>query len=357
MVSTNTIYHPKFEPPEQWLRSMLLFYDTVHSIVPDSAEYRMSPGIVDLNEKATDAFVPLAPTSEDLQYDWDGYKALGAVLRELPADEEARSRADFDREEGAPRLDFGRGVQVHHDKMGEMLVHDLVEYGLAQRREDSDWITVDRRVADLVLSMLADRMARNRPGGIYTCSDRETSFAVAAKSDLEHGGNWRPEATLASAILQVEIPEGLVALSTEDYLDLRKRYEDKREIFRLAMQELESLYLDESFQSPEDFQARLKAIVGDFGKEMDKLRQQRAMRRVQRWGPVALGAIVSLGAAAITAPLIGIGAAGVTIALDVLRTAQGDPVAGTNIAKTQSLLAELGKDIRWNRNWLGRVFA
>lgn len=264
MVDVKTLYHPKFEPPEPWLRAMLLFYDTVHSIVPDGAGYQPSPWIAELNEHADEPFVPLVPTRKDLSYDWNGFHALTSVLDKLPREDgpKAFGQARFDTVGGVPRLDLGNGVQVHHEKMGDVLINELEGRGLARRRADSDWVEMDRRVGDLVLSMLADRMARNRPGGIYTCSDRETSFAVAAASGLRRGEQWRREATLASAILQAEIPGDIAEMPLVDYLDLRKRYEERRDVFRLAMRDLETLYFVHSFEEPGEFKQRRRLQDG-----------------------------------------------------------------------------------------------
>ena len=67
----------------------------------------------------------------------------------------------------------------------------------------------------LVLSMLAERMAMNRPGVIYTGSDDETSLAVAAKSKLTNSRGLTKEATLASAILTHLIPGDIADLTLD----------------------------------------------------------------------------------------------------------------------------------------------
>src|SRR5215210_3766566 len=161
-----TLYHPKFEPKLSWLRAMLLFHETVHSIIPENADYTPSPGITALCEKVQEAFVPLAPTKRDLAYDWDSYDALTSVLSKLSDQGEGKhcGRAHLHWSQGVPSLDLGKTVRVHYDKMGEMLAHEQVDFELAEQTNDPAWFLVDERVAPLVLSMLADRMAKNRPG-------------------------------------------------------------------------------------------------------------------------------------------------------------------------------------------------
>jgi hypothetical protein len=358
MTVFKTLYHPHFEPPESWLRAMLLFYDTVHSIVPESAEYLPSPKIAMLKEGLEGAFVPLEPTEQDLVYDYSDYYALQAVLQGLAEQGAAEDpvEAKLDRPDGIPRLEFG-GVSIHTDKMADMLADDLVRFGLAERTKDPNWLRVDRRAGGLVLSMLASRMARNHPGAISTSSDQEASFAVASKTDLDRDKQWSPAATLAAAILRTEIPANIAELTLEKYIDIRERYREKQEIFHLALDDLTRLYFKQSFESPDQFHNDLETVVTRFGGEMRKLREQRLGRQIRRWTPIALGGVVSLATAAIADPTLAIGGAGITLTLQVLQTAQGDRVRGTNIAQAQALLVELGRDLHWNRNWLSRVLS
>jgi len=44
MNSFDALYYPGFEPPAAWLRGMLLFYDTMRTIVPTEAKEDLSDG-------------------------------------------------------------------------------------------------------------------------------------------------------------------------------------------------------------------------------------------------------------------------------------------------------------------------
>lgn len=356
---TKILYHPKFEPSESWLRAMLLFYDSVHSIVPKGASYAPSPGVDELRNKVPTAFDTLVPTRQDLEYEWSEYHALHDVLGSLSSGgqgNELRERQRYDRQRGRPRLELGGGVRVHAGKMAEILRDDLIELGLAVQTEEPNWLQVDRRVADLVLSMLANRIVMNRSGFIGTASDHETSFAVAAKGALNRGRGGSAEATLASAILRTEIPADISELPLDRYLDIRNRYAEHRESFRLAMDELQRLYLPDNFQNTDEFQTEIESVVAQFGQRMQELRQGRLEQQVQRWAPVAIGGIVAVVAAVIAAPIVAVSAAGVGIAIQAVQTAQGERPYATHIAQTQALLVKLDRDLNLNRNWLARVF-
>jgi hypothetical protein len=76
-----TIYHPRLEPNQEWLRTLLLFYDKVHSIAPQK-RYIPSDGIARLLDKAEDMFKPLQPDNQDRDLlFWDGNEDWLLIMR------------------------------------------------------------------------------------------------------------------------------------------------------------------------------------------------------------------------------------------------------------------------------------
>jgi hypothetical protein len=73
--------------------------------------------------------------------------------------------------------------------------------------------------------------------------------------------------------------------------------------------------------------------------------------------PMALGGIVKLAAAFPSPPPLDVGAAGTTIALQVLSEPWGGIAPNINIAVSHALLVKLDRDRSWNRNWLRYVFS
>jgi hypothetical protein len=160
-----TIYHPRFEPDGSWLRAMLLFYDTVHSIVPDGAGYKASPGVARLQDKAPEAFIPLPPDIEDRAVFsaedgvWNRYFALSAFFDELGDEGVGAERisAPFYVEGGVVHLTLDRAVAVHYDKLGQQFIDELIARKLAIEVEKpinpvarrtspmSWWLYVDNR--------------------------------------------------------------------------------------------------------------------------------------------------------------------------------------------------------------------
>jgi hypothetical protein len=363
MPLTKTLYHPLFEPRTGWLRSMLLFYDTIHTIVPADAGYTPSSRLVTLLKSIPDALIPLQPSEADLRYDWANYHALIDVLREFPkrpaAGSEKFTPARLDWQDDVPRFELRAGVAVHTDKMGDMLAHDLVAMGLAVRTENAKWLKVERRVADLVLSLLAQRMASRHDDVLGTATDSVTSFAVATRSELRvENKQWSAESVLASRILAAEVPARIDRLPLRKYLEIRDSYREKRDIFRLAMQELSRLHLDGSIGNPQLFQKRLDDVVGEFGAALQDLRQRRLRKLVEQWAPLVIGGVVTVAGWLVHKPIVSSAGVAAKFALEVLKTARPKPAAGTYTAQTQAMLVKLGHDLRnKERSWLARALS
>jgi hypothetical protein len=211
-----TIYHPRFEPDESWLRAMLLFYDTVHSIVPNGAGYETSPGVARLQDKVPEAFVPLAPDIEDRAVFsaekgiWNRYHALTQFLDELGKGAVGAERvsAPFYVDRGVVHLTLDRAVAVHYDKLVQDFIHALTARDRAIEVEKpidpvahgtgptARWLYVDKRIARLSLSILAERMRQRRSQIKHTSSDEALCFGVAVKSEMNEAdqARWNREA-------------------------------------------------------------------------------------------------------------------------------------------------------------------
>ena len=372
MPDISTLYYPRFEPDQRWLRSMLLFHDRVHSIVPAKAGYEPSRGMQELLKADETVFVPLAPAPDDLEYDAQSLRALRTAFERLSR---TRKRKTADSGSDASRwgalivrggsnsmspvdYEFSDGLEfrIHEAKMGTALLESLRWNGLARDTRDAEWWVVDRRAVDLVLSSLAGRMARNRHDLVYTSTDRVSPFTVVAHDDLETG-RWQPNSSLASAILSASVPAEVAEMPVRRYIDLRKRYADARTTFRLAMDELRTLYLKPEYASAEQLAEALNLIVKDFGKEMDAARRGRGRSLVQEWSPITIGGFVSVGAAIIANPAVGIGAAGVGVTLQVIgHMGARKKRPETPVSQTQAQLIRLDRDVKWNQKRLGRVF-
>ncbi len=66
MPKFEALYYPNFEPPAIWLRSFLLFFDEVKTIVPEDVNLKLSSNISEIVDLIPDAFDTISPTSRDI---------------------------------------------------------------------------------------------------------------------------------------------------------------------------------------------------------------------------------------------------------------------------------------------------
>src|SRR5580704_14749465 len=110
------LYHPNFEPSLSWLRSSLLVYDKVSSIVPLEAGYVPSDDVKRHLEKLPDTFAPLPPEPLDIVHEYFVLRVLRGAFQRIATRCEAdgegiRYQAGDSGEEG---LEI-RGITKLHD--------------------------------------------------------------------------------------------------------------------------------------------------------------------------------------------------------------------------------------------------
>jgi hypothetical protein len=384
----STIYHPRFEPEENWLRAMLLFYDTVHSIVPEGAGYQATPRIARLQDKVSNAFLPLSPNKEDREVfseegGWYRYHALTAFLDELDQEGASAERvsAPYYVKNGVVHLTLDHAVAVHYDKLGQMFIDELTARNLALVVEkpvgpttsatsqatgthrSTQWLYVDKRIATLSLSLLAERMREHRSEIKHTSSDEALCFGVAAKTEMkreEHRTRWNTQARLATAIVKAQVPDALDELSLDDYLEIRKRYEEYRDTFHLAVAEIETLHLDRTFTTERELEAAIEGQLTDFSAGIEKIKARTQTKRIKKWSAITLQRIIPVIGAVVGThfgmPVLATGAGGVfSYALDFFRERAGQAGPGTYMIQAQALFASLQRDLS-GEAWMTRVF-
>jgi len=65
----SVLYYPKFEPPQKWLRSTLLFFDQIQRIIPIDARHVDSEPTQRLIDAMPAAFQIISPADDDKFFD------------------------------------------------------------------------------------------------------------------------------------------------------------------------------------------------------------------------------------------------------------------------------------------------
>lgn len=186
---SQALYYPWIDVrDETWLKTALLYWDSVRTIVPESID---APYSTDTGRALQDAefLVPLRVRSgmaeiEDLAGDVLTYlgSAEGAEL--LIAGHGGRRR-DIHVEKFPDEL--GRLADIHPEKLPYQirhLLHDLA----ANRDRGGDWLRVDEKFANFYMTLLASRLADRVGARLLTSLAAADRLAVSARFDAQLNG-------------------------------------------------------------------------------------------------------------------------------------------------------------------------
>ena len=103
------LYHPHFEPSLSWLRTSLLVYDHVWSIVPPEAGYVPSAKIERNLEILPETFAPIAPDPLDIVHEYFVLRLLGQAFKRIAAQPRVMGLA-------GTRIRYSSEVRSYHEE-------------------------------------------------------------------------------------------------------------------------------------------------------------------------------------------------------------------------------------------------
>lgn len=297
------ISYPDFEPNHTWLRQVLLFVDEVHRIVPAKEKLEDSDDLKRLMEQCDGAVLRCAP---------EHYVEIPPPQAELFG--KALDQPKFRRaaEKNSMEILIGPtgSVEVmeweflHIEKIGGRVHRELESRGMMRKSPvDSNWKLVPRGAGGLVLSMLADQIARDK--GFDAITDQPMAFALNSLHECGDRASALAEGVIASAVATVHVPRDISLLTAVEYAELRKTHSDVRREFAKMVRELKDSQRLDRIASPSEFRERLDDIVEHVGGEMKKFRKSKAASKVNDWVPMLLTSLIPVAATYAFGPIPG----------------------------------------------------
>lgn len=345
------LYHPYFEPSLSWLRASLLVYDHVWSIVPAEATYVPSQQIKRHLDVLPETFAPLVPEPLDIVHEYFVLRQLGRAFRSIAErNNSALPTTRFRYSETASSWDDGgleiTGVTKLHDAKVAYTVYEMLEEaGLVYGRTDDGFLLVDAEAANLVVSLLAQRMSTRLP--MRTITDVESSFFLSTACNvIECGDPVDSRGVLAASVLNFHIPDSIGELSDRQYVEIRKRYEEIRETFPLYLRDLGDLMRVDDIRNVPELVARIKALLRTLNREMNRIKRSRITDSIKRWVPIGVGAAITLGSAFLPdKPSLKYVTGGATVAVQILTQALSQSPIPGRLQGAQSILLDTRQDI------------
>jgi hypothetical protein len=292
---------------------MLLFFDQIQVIRPAEVEnpgyHPANTGVFDL---IPEAFAEIRKHHYEMSLVPRNMQILTSVLDRIIPRSADRNRREVKIVAGPHgTVEVPGYALLHTSKLNQSVYEELDRRLLISKAAERlirgvsslrGFLVVERRACNLVLALLADHYGRQE--GLRTVTDMELPYIVNAFNVEPSMQRRAATMKLASTIIRMEIPDRLETMKPQAYVNLRKRYEDIRELFQHAVTQLCDDYQLAEIHSKKRFDAVVRTAAARFCYETEQLRQKRWCRGLKNWVPMALGVLASCcpmaGGAAVT---------------------------------------------------------
>lgn len=310
------LYYPSFQPDVGWLRKILLLTDRVARVVPKDADTEDAVALLDLLKVVPEGLTNLAPNIHDISLDYLSMQRLSRAFAFIAANSRAQ-------EEGFALTIHNGSISVdgnaflHQSKVSDEIGSLLEEHGLVRKELNQlaqdfgldHYLVVDERASNLLLSCIADRVARRH--GLDAITDRPLDFGFNASDNLGLVSlPDNPEGMLLEAIASISIPSEILEMNSKSYKEIRDSYAELRAAFKVLVAELSALNRLGRISDLAILNDRVVAVAGDFVAECEKWHRSRYSRRFKSWTPLCVGGLLSVAAAFVNPIAAGAIAAG-----------------------------------------------
>lgn len=285
LLFTDALYYPFIEiASEEWLKTAVLYWNTLSTIVPRSIRPYRSGVSKDLADAGVLQALVVDPDMPELD------EIADDVIRYIHTEEGQRalliprgaSRARIHDDKFSRRLlrEIDRGSHIHVEKFASELLHDLRR--VLRRNQGDPWVHLPSTFASYYMTLLASHLARTRGRALLT--DQPTVEALATKASL---GTGLPLGPRLGMRMPTKVAEGLLATlalrtirissqtTVRKLLRFIEKHETERSRFRSAIRGLvnslagevgaepllkhvQSIFQDELLPSLEELRARLR---------------------------------------------------------------------------------------------------
>jgi hypothetical protein len=348
----DALYYPDMEPPQGWLRSFSLFFDTIRSVVPEDIGERLSPELREFAASIPNAYEAVTPESvrhtrkDDLSRIEKAFEIISAE-RGRKKKGERELIFEVDQDDGS--LSIRDHVFLHNDKISPRVRrllrrHELVPpCDITEFTGPKDCSVVDERASNIILSDIANRLARRK--GWSSVTDQDLEFTVIALEGVRGAADAATADALAAAIISLEIPEEIQRIELKRYKEFRDAYADVRKPFQELVVKLNQVYRLGGITDREDLSNRVKDACSDFDSEVHKFRTTRFSRKFTRWIPVGIGSLATLVGAALPAPVVAIPSAFLSVIFQLIDKKAPSEPSPADGREVYQMIAGMRRDI------------
>jgi hypothetical protein len=181
-------------------------------------------------------------------------------------------------------------AKINHEIRWALEKRGLLRPDLRHIPEESgkrDVQVVDECASRLILSLIADSLARRHR--LRTITDEPLGYTLNALNARRLNDRRAAEASLATAIISTDIPKTIGLLNAEQYVELRKRFEEVRVPFQRAVRDLCDDHRLYDLTGETELNEAISDIAEDYRKAVDRFRSSSFASALTVWVPFSIG--------------------------------------------------------------------
>jgi hypothetical protein len=284
-----------------------MVYDKVWTVIPKDIRHELSRETQEHAEAIPNSFGTLSPVDSDKSL---GKVSLDRLDKAFEQIKERKTRAGKKNEIVLTinKRNFDISIDdysfLHYDKFNREVYALLKKHNLCSSDVSSiyriiggskDFLPVDSVATNIIMSNLADNMARRK--GLNTITDQNIAFLVTSLNSLEGRSPLHLDSRdwLISSVIKFEIPSDIQFMSLNNYKILRKSYADMRFAFHNAIASLNSVFRLDRIDDMELLRDKVNVVMADLDKEIIDYKKTGFGKKVLRWITFSVGNLFALG--------------------------------------------------------------
>ena len=261
-MSRSILYYPSMDIKDGiWLRNAMLYWDKIHSIVPNQFDANYSPEVQALEERGL--YSPITPDELFFSNEINVFSnEVIHKIRGLNPNYRKNKKGDMKNLQ-LPQV----GTMIHYKKIPTGLYDLMKSWGLLNIDSNGEWLEMEETAANLYMSTMAEYLAKISPSDMIIGTDKNSYMYQAYEKQ------WKSQQSMClTSVFEKAMLTPNLDISFETILDFREKRESELLHLRQEIRNFEnSLSICSSWEE-------IKAVTNAFREkwecellDMDKL--------------------------------------------------------------------------------------
>ncbi|MDD3138955.1 MAG: DUF6236 family protein [Lachnospiraceae bacterium] len=227
-MSRSILYYPSMDIKDGvWLRNAMLYWDKIHSIVPNQFNPTYSPEVQALEERGM--YLPITP--DELFYSIENKVFSNEVIHKIRGLNPKYRKIN---KRGMKALQLPQiGTMIHYKKIPTDLYDLMTSWGLLHI--DGEWIEMEETAANIYMSTLAEYLVKIRSEDMIIGTDKNSYVYQAYEKQ------WKSQQSMClTSVFEKAMPTPNLDISFETILDFREKRESELLHLRKEIRDFEN---------------------------------------------------------------------------------------------------------------------